>query len=87
MQLLSFALIILSLTSCGTRPTGWLQSDKDLLTDGCLQQARVEGRVRSYCYCYQQHLERTFPDVGGFRTMSDEAAAREAQKCIEVMLP
>lgn len=90
---LLIALITLCFASCGIRPTGWQQSEKDLLTDGCLQQARVEapsldeGRVRSYCFCYQQQLERTFPDVGGFKTMSGEAAAREAQKCIDVMLP
>lgn len=87
---LSFVLVALSLAACGGG-RGWPQSERDALIGGCVQQAKAgggaldEAKLRNYCSCYQQNVEKSFPDVKALKTVKAEDVAKEAQKCVELM--
>jgi hypothetical protein len=87
----SLLLIALSFAACGRGAGGWPQGVRDKVIGGCVKEAKAGGapiedaKLTNYCTCYQQNVEKTFPNPNDLVKVTPQDGAKEAQKCIELM--
>jgi hypothetical protein len=89
---LPFLVIVLCLAACSGGTRGWPQSVKDTVIDSCIRQAKAggaaleEAKIRSYCSCYQQNVEKSIPNSQDLAQAKVEVLAKASQPCLEAVL-
>jgi hypothetical protein len=96
-SILFFAIIFI--TGCSAK-NRWLQSERDKLINSCKKKAMIAGtengknlsaegekKLEAYCSCYQQSLEKKYPDVKNLEKVSAGELTKIAQDCMNSNLP
>lgn len=89
MKPITLLLFLLSLIACGK---GWSQGDRDKLIQSCVQKAQAAApgmdptKLKNYCSCFQQNIEKKFPSILDLSTAGPEAVNQEAQSCLPLMV-
>ncbi len=85
-----FLAILMAATGC-TGERGWPPAEKDKLISSCVGEAKAgaagldESKIKNYCLCYQQNLEKTFPNFVDLKNVNGEDVGKAAEKCLELM--
>ncbi|HEX5037725.1 MAG TPA: hypothetical protein VFX30_11240 [bacterium] len=88
---LPFVALAFSLAACGAT-SGWPQVVKDTLIDTCVKEAKAggaaleEGKIRTYCTCYQENVQKAYPDSGNLKNAKPEDLSKAAGPCLELVL-
>jgi len=92
-NLIKLILLFTALTAigaCGKK--GWTQADRDQLVNGCVDGAKAkaptidEAKLKNYCSCYGQAIEKKYPDMRTMVTAKAEDLSKEAQNCLPLMI-
>ena len=79
-----------AINACGKR--GWTQADRDQLVNSCVSGAKAksaaidEVKLKDYCSCYGQNIEKKFPDMKEMVTAKTEDLTKEAQNCLPLLV-
>ena len=71
--------------------TGWTQTQRDQVVNGCVDKAKAgapsldETKLRNYCSCYQQALEKKYTSVISMSGAKTEDLTQVAQGCLPLM--
>jgi len=82
-------LLMIALPAC-TKSKGWPQAERDKMTGACEAKASNPGmdpaKIKNYCACFQQDLEKKFPDINQLKTVDDKEVAKSAQECMHLII-
>ena len=83
--------IVFAVSGCpGKGKGGWPQSDKDTLINSCVEKAKNpaldEAKIKSYCSCYQQNLEKNYPNINDLKTVDANQIAKLAEECLPLIM-
>ncbi|MFT4152205.1 hypothetical protein [Parafilimonas sp.] len=90
--------VVIVLASCGGS-AGWQQPQRDKLISECKEKAiatmsasgqtpdgATKQKLVGYCTCYQQNLEKKFPDPDAMGKADAGDVANAAKDCLELMV-
>ena len=81
--------IVLAAAACTGKNKGWSQGDRDTLTTSCFEKAKnpalEESKLKAYCTCYQQNLEKKYPDINELKKVDGKEIAKSAEECLPMM--
>lgn len=89
MKIVALAFILLAFAACNR---GWTQGDRDTLVNSCVEKAQAGAagidvnKLKSYCACYQQNLEKKYATMGALAKAGPENLTNEAQSCLPLMV-
>ncbi|MFO1518640.1 MAG: hypothetical protein U1F57_03085 [bacterium] len=83
------ALILLTMGCSGKK--GWSQGDRDHLVNGCVTESSKSGnldatKLKSYCSCYEQNLEKKYPSLVDLAKASQDDMMKEAEPCLPLIM-
>ncbi len=91
-QFLLAIFLLTAMTACpGTKQGGWSQGDRDQLINSCVSEAKAkaaqldEAKLKAYCSCYEQNIEKQFPNVSDLATAKAEDMTKAAESCLPLM--
>lgn len=78
--------------SCTNSNGGWNQSYKDKLVNSCISEAKKgndainDQKIKNYCQCYQQNLEKKYPEIKAMEAADKMEIAKAAEQCMKELL-
>jgi hypothetical protein len=78
--------------SCTNSNAGWNRSYKDQLVNSCISEAKKgnaapdDKKLKSYCECYQQNLEKKYPEIKQMEAADKQEIIKAAEECMPVLL-
>lgn len=88
---ISLSLLALGLAACGGAK-GWPQSIKETLIGSFVKEAKAQGsqlsdeKITAYCQCYQQNVQKTYPDAAELQKAATDKLMEAAKPCLEAAL-
>lgn len=82
-------ILFLPLAACHR---GWTQGDREKLINACVEKASAQAqgidpnKLKNYCACYQQNLEKKFATMGALAKANTESVSTAAQDCLPLMI-
>ncbi len=92
MKAILFLLITIGFLSCANTNAGWNQSYRDKLMNSCISEAKKgnavieEQKLKTYCECYQQNLEKKYPEIRQMEVADKNEIIKVAEDCMQVLL-
>jgi hypothetical protein len=92
MKAILFLLITTAIFSCTNSNAGWNQSYKDKLVNSCISEARKgnaamdDQKLKTYCECYQQNLEKKYPEIKAMEAADKMEIVKAAEQCMKELL-
>ena len=89
-KLFLLLLILCAAASCGKK-AGWQAAEKDQLITSCVTEAKNrapsldEGKVKNYCTCYEQNIEKAYPNPSDLTKATVDDMTKAAQGCLDMM--
>jgi hypothetical protein len=86
--LLSFVAVF----GCSNKNTGWTQADRDKMINSCADEAKKKSAVindltlRKYCSCYEESLEKKYPDITKLEKAPKEEVIKSAEECVQLLI-
>jgi hypothetical protein len=93
-KIISF-FILLSLVAavgCSNKNAGWVQADKDKMINACIDEAKNrsaainDSTLKKYCNCYQESLEKKYPDIAQLDKAPKEEVIKSAEECVQLLI-
>jgi hypothetical protein len=87
--ILLLGFLLIGYVGCGA--AGWNQANRDKIVTGCVDKAKAgapnldETKLKSYCSCYQQELEKKYPSVASMATAKTDDLTKTAEGCLKFM--
>jgi|SRR5215471_20548392 len=86
---LLLCVLLLGYVGCGAG--AWNQANRDKIVTSCVEKAKAgapsldETKLKNYCSCYQQELEKKYSSVAAMATAKTEDLTKTAEGCLKFM--
>ncbi len=91
-RILIVAVVILTGVACsGKSKGGWSQGERDNLVGSCVEETKKtspaidESKLKSYCVCYQQVLEKKYAKLSDMATVGEAELMKLAEECLSLI--
>ena len=86
-RILIVAFILCAGVACVGKSKGWSQGDRDSLIGSCVEETKKtpgidESKLKSYCTCYQQVLEKKYAKLTDLATVGETELTKLAEECL-----
>lgn len=92
MKTILFLPVTIGFMSCANSNAGWNRSYRDKLMNSCISEAKKRNaaiddqKLRGYCECYQQNLEKKYPETRQMEIADKKEIIKAAEDCMPVLL-
>jgi hypothetical protein len=93
-KIISFFILfsMVAVFGCSPKRNGWMQTDRDKMINSCVNEAKGrsaavnDSTLKKYCSCYQESLEKKYPDIAQVEKVPRQEVIKSAEECAQSLI-